>query len=556
MAAGSNSLSPLRGVDVRLSPLRRLACLAFFGGVAGAAPRGRAAAQQPPGSTSGARATTQGILVDFQDADIRTVITALAEAAGLNVTFGDLPQRRITLRVRQPVPNDSVRILLRTVAEANGVHVTDTAGLLRFEAVPRPPEVQQTGATRQPGTPQLYVYRLRHARSANLASTLQAIFGGAMTSEPVESNMSPLSQRLREQQVPALRLDTISRGRGQAIPGAAVTTSRLQSDVQIVPDENTNSLLIRASPADWEIVQQAIQAVDLRPLQVLIEVLIAEVRRTNELDVSVAATVNQTSKPDRVGSIAGSTDSPSPGQLLLKWLDSHGDVDVNVALSALATRGDVRILSRPVLLAQNNQEARILVGSQRPFVQVFRSLPTDAGVRDQIVQYRDVGTSMTIVPTVNADGYVNLQLTQEVSSATNETQFGAPVISTREAQTYLFVRDGQTTVIGGLIDHETERTRSGIPFLVSIPVLGALFGTTHNTTSNSELFLFLTPHVVTSDADVEDLRESIERRLEHLPGELRKSRPFEPGANPQGSPQSEDRSSAARTDSISRKPKP
>ena len=543
---------------MRLSTFRRLARLAVFGGVALAAPSPRAAAQQPPAppAPSSTRATSQGILVDFQDADIRTVITALAEAAGLNVTFGDLPQHRITLRVRQPVPNDSVRRLLRSVAEANGVRVADEAGLLRFEAA-RPPEVQQTGASRQPGTPQLYVYRLRHARSATLASTLQAIFGGgAATSEPAESNMAPLSQRLREQQVPALRLDTISRGRGQMIAGAPITSARLQSDVQIVPDENTNSLLVRASPADWEIVQQAIQAVDLRPLQVLIEVLIAEVRRTNELDVGVAATVNQTSKPDRVGSIAAAGDSPSPGQLLLKWLDSHGDVDVNVALSALATRGDVRILSRPVLLAQNNQEARILVGSQRPFVQVFRSLPTDAGVRDQIVQYRDVGTSMTIVPTVNADGYVNLQLTQEVSSATNETQFGAPVISTREAQTYLFVRDGQTTVIGGLIDHETQRTRSGIPFLVSIPVLGALFGTTHNTTSNSELFLFLTPHVVTSDEDLEDLRESIERRLEHLPGELKKGRPFEPGAGQQGSARSDDKNSATRPDSIAGKPKP
>jgi general secretion pathway protein D len=559
MAAGSTSLFPLPGVDVRHSTLRRLARLAVFSGVALAAPNRRGAAQQPPAppATSSTRATSQGILVDFQDADIRTVITALAEAAGLNVTFGDLPQHRITLRVRQPIPNDSVRKLLRSVAEANGIRVADEAGLLRFEAAPRPAEVQQTGAARQPGAPQLYVYRLRHARSATLAATLQAIFGGgATTGEPAESNMTPLSQRLREQQVPALRLDTIARGRGQMIGGAPLTSARLQSDVQIVPDENTNSLLVRASPGDWEIVQQAIQAVDLRPLQVLIEVLIAEVRRTNELDVSVAATVNQTSKPDRVGSLTGAGDSPSPGQLLLKWLNSHGDVDVNIALSALATRGDVRILSRPVLLAQNNQEARILVGSQRPFVQVFRSLPTDAGVRDQIVQYRDVGTSLTIVPTVNADGYVNLQLSQEVSSATNETQFGAPVISTREAQTFLFVRDGQTTVIGGLIDHETQRTRSGIPFLVSIPVLGALFGTTHNTTSNSELFLFLTPHVVTSDEDLEDLRESIERRLEHLPGELRKGRPFEPGANPQGTQRSDDKSGAAQPDSAARKPAP
>ena len=527
---------------MRYSALCRLAMVALLAGIA--SPRSNA--QQPPG----ARATAQGILIDFQDADIRNVITALAEAAGLNVTFGDLPQRRVTLRVRQAVPTDSVRALLRAVAEANGVRVVDEAGLLRFEGIQRPAEPQQSGTTRQAGAPQLYVYRLRHARAATLAATLQAIFGGAaVVAEAAEPSMAPLSQRLREQQVPSLRLDTLNRGRGQPITTTPLAPGRLQSDVQIVPDENTNSLLVRSAPGDWEVIQQAIQAVDLRPMQVLIEVLIAEVRRSSELDVGVSATVNQTSRPDRVGSLTGSGGDPSAGELLLKWLDSHGDVDVKVALSALASRGDVRILSRPVLLAQNNQEARILVGSQRPFVQVFRSLPTETGVRDQIVQYRDVGTSLTIVPTVNADGYVNLQLTQEVSSATNETQFGAPVISTREAQTFLFVRDGQTTVIGGLIDHQTERTRSGIPLLVNIPIFGALFGTTRNTSSNSELFLFLTPHVVGSDADLEDLRESIERRLERLPSELRKGRPFEPGASSQGTPRG-----GTPPDSTARKP--
>ena len=109
------------------------------------------------------------------------------------------------------------------------------------------------------------------------------------------------------------------------------------------------------------------------------------------------------------------------------------------------------MLSRPLVLAENNLEARILVGSQRPFVQVFRSLPTDAAVRDQVVQYRDVGTSLSLLPTINPDGYVNLQVKQEVSAATAEQQFGAPVISTREASTHLFVKDGETVVMAGII---------------------------------------------------------------------------------------------------------
>jgi general secretion pathway protein D len=486
--------------------------------VASFSPGTPARAQQPTAPSSGARQTPQGILIDFQDTEVRHVITALAEAAGINVTYGDLPARRITLRMRTPVPVDSVRALLRSVAGANGLQVTESSGLMRFDAVVRP-EVAVVPQL-QSGAAQLYVYRLRHAHSGRLAGTLQAIFGGGGATDFVEMGGAPLSQRLREQTIPPLRLDTV--GRGRFFPNAGAATGAGQTQVQIVADENTNSLLVRASPADWMVVRQAIEAVDLRPLQVLIEVMIAEVRRSSDLDVGVSGTATKRAPNGSTrgtAEIGGPGTEPSTGELLLKWMNG-GTVDVSIALRALATRGDVRILSRPVLLAQNNQEARILVGSQRPFVQVFRSLPTDNGVRDQIVQYRDVGTSLTIVPTVNPDGYVNLQLTQEVSTATNETQFGAPVISTREAQTFLFVRDGQTTVIGGLIDRQSEKSRSGIPVLIGIPVLGALFGSTTNTTVRSELFLFLTPHVVRTDEELEQVRDSIQSKLELLPKEL------------------------------------
>jgi general secretion pathway protein D len=128
-----------------------------------------------------------------------------------------------------------------------------------------------------------------------------------------------------------------------------------------------------------------------------------------------------------------------------------------------------------------------------------------------VVQYRDVATSLTILPTINPDGYVNLQVLQEVSAATDVTQFGAPIISTREASTHLFVKDGQTAVLGGLVGRQTDKSRSGIPFLSRIPWLGALFGTVIEKTSTSELFLFLTPHVIASDDDLDAVRDRLKR---------------------------------------------
>jgi general secretion pathway protein D len=476
-----------------------------------------AAATARAQDTSAVRTTSRGILVDFQDVDLRVVILALAEAAGLNVSYGDLPARKITLRLRQAVEREDVLPLLRSLAQSNGLRVVEERGLLRLDAADaRDASAAGVGRANAPSQQQeelrLFVYRLKHARAGRLASTLQSIFGGTGASAPVAGiSQRPLSDQLRDQRVAPVSADTsrtVAVTLGPAARAGAGIPGALQGSVQIVPDETTNSLVVRAQPSDYETLRQAIEAMDLRPLQVLIEVLIAEVRRSSELDVGVSASATQ---KNGTSVTSGALTSSATNDFLVK-LTRGGKVDVDIAISALQSRGQVRILSRPIVLAQNNQEAKILVGSQRPFVQVFRSLPTDDAVRDQVVQYRDVGTSLSILPTINPDGYVSLQVQQEVSSATSETQFGAPVISTREASTHLFVRDNQTAVLGGLVDREHDTSRSGIPILSAIPGIGVLFGTTTSTSTSTELFLFLTPHIVAEDDDIDRLREHIEER--------------------------------------------
>ncbi len=461
--------------------------------------------------TTSVRRTPTGVLVDFQDVDIRAVITALAEAGNLNVTYGDLPQKRITMRLRQPIPRADILPLLRSLATSNGLRVVEEAGVLRLE-VPAPPELATLGA--QPAqasmpSKRLYVYHLKHARAVRLAQTLQSVFGaGAITTANLDMRTRPLSQYLRDQSIRPFSLTDTQPEPPRTFGSQTEIGGSLRADVQIVPDETTNALMIRAAPEDYEIVRQAIEVVDQRPLQVLIEVLIAEVRLSESTDLGVSASATKTAGGNETsGELKGS----SSGDFVAK-LTRGGQVDVSVAISALASRGNVRIVSRPLLFAQNNLEAKILVGSQRPFVQVSRSLPTDAGVRDQVIQYRDVGTSLAIIPTINPDGYVTMQVTQEVSSATNETQFGAPVISTREALTHLFVKDGQTVVFGGLVDQQREKSRSGIPVLMNIPLLGYAFRSSKWTTTNNELYLFLTPHVVQSDEDLQRLKQEIDKR--------------------------------------------
>ena len=450
-------------------------------------------------------------VLDFQNAPLQTVITALAEAGQLDVAFGQLPDRTITLRLGSPLRPEEVLPLLRTVAEANGLELVQSERLVLV----RLPESEVVVEQAEPdGTAvrRVYVYRLRHTRAPALAQTLRALFGGGASGFSAGTLGPPGASQPGVEQgrdLFALGVDAVTEV-GQVLPG------ELEGNLQIVADDPTNSILVRASQADWAVIEQSLQALDQRPLQVLIEMLIVEVRHDREIDAGVSF---ETTGPIEVpggGTVEGGLRSSTDGDLFVSARELAG-LELEVALSLLAASGDVHILSRPVILAQNNQESRILIGSERPFIQVFRSLPTEAAVRDQIVQYRDIGTSLSIVPTIYADGYVNLTVFQEVSTATSEVQFGAPVISTREAQAQLFARAGQTVVMGGLIDEQRVTTRSGIPLLKDIPILGYLFGSTRDRRFQSELFLFLTAHVVETDEDVDRLMDAIEGAVDMLP---------------------------------------
>jgi general secretion pathway protein D len=299
-----------------------------------------------------------------------------------------------------------------------------------------------------------------------------------------------------------------------AVAGVVGRQASLAGDVTIVPDPRANSLLVRASRADFALIQAAVNELDVRPLQVLIEVIIAELRRDRSFNFGVEAKV----PPTRVRgtdntTIEGTTTGIGLGELAIKVM-GLGGVDAEVVLRAAASNGSVRILSRPVILAANNEEAEINVGSQRPFVQVARVLPTDNTARDQVVQYKDVGTRLRVLPTISTDGHVMLRVIQEINAATTETAFDAPVISTRSVETKLLINDRQTVVLGGLSDRQREATQEGVPVLSSIPILGGLFGRAGRRTTETELFLFITPRVIRSDAEADAATEPIRKKAE------------------------------------------
>ncbi len=458
------------------------------------------------------------VTIHLVNVDLRVAVSALAPYLDRPVVFGAVPALRVTLETPHPVPRAEITRLLTGVVISQNLDFTidSTAGLYRImphpPASPPPPPGGIRGAdgiVRAADAPQLFVIHLSHARAADVAATVNALYGRASAlGEPgsERSGTGTLGSQLAQSAFQPLATPTSPGNPSPAGSGGHGAT--LTGEIAIIPDAGTNSLLIRANASDYELLAAAVRELDVRPLQVLIEVLIVEVTKNSNFAAGLGLAFPTQQVKGSPVSIGGSTPSAGLGDFALNVMRSGG-LAFTAALTSAATKGEARILSRPIVLAENNEEAEILVGSQQPFIQVQQT-QVGAVAQNQVVQYQDVGTKLTVKPTISTDGYVQLQLTQEVNQATATVQFNAPVISTRTLRTRLLVRDSQTVVLGGLSSREKDRTSEGIPVLSSIPVFGTLFGQQSRTGSETEFFLFLTPRIVKTDADAARVTQPID----------------------------------------------
>jgi general secretion pathway protein D len=469
---------------------------------------------------------SDSVTIRVVNMDLRSAIQLIAQYLDRPIVVTGTGSTIVTLETPRPVArSDVIRILRGFLDSHNYEFFDDTAARIyraREKETPRTNTsipAQDVGQRQGPAGPvELFIIHLKHARADDVAATLNALFGRSNGPQSGERR-STLGDELRENQVPPAGPPP-----PQAVPGTTGRAAALSGDVTIVPDARANSLLIRSVRSDFQLIDAAVQQIDVRPLQVLIEVLIAEVQRDRSLSFGVdaklpATQVRGSDNTTAEGTVSGAgsgSGSIGLGDFVVKVL-GLGGADIEATLRAAAGRGDVSIMSRPVVITANNEQAEIVVGSQRPFIQVSRSLPTDAAVRDQIVQYKEVGTKLSVRPTISADGLVQLEVSQEVSNATAETAFNAPVISTRSVQTQLLIRDGQTVVLGGLTDKQKDVSQSGVPVLSAIPILGGLFGRYSRRFTETELFVFLTPRVIRTDEDAARLSDPLLKRAEKKP---------------------------------------
>ncbi|GAB6063677.1 type II secretion system secretin GspD [Deferrisoma palaeochoriense] len=357
------------------------------------------------------------------------------------------------------------------------------------------------------GSGKINVYYLKYADAENVASVLTAISKSAGT------KAKP----------------------GQPQPKTAKVTEvpvEFEEPVQITADKATNSLVIIASPQDYETLKAVIEKLDVRRPQVLVEALIIEMSYEKSLQLGVEwRTVNDISRdqPNVFGGTNFGTITPLmqnplnvPTGLFLGAVEgtvtfnNQTFLNVGALIQALQKSGDVNVLSTPHLLTTDNEEAEIVVSDNIPF-QTSQKFDSN-GNPIFTFEYRDVGLTLRITPQINEDDYVKLKLFQEISqivSTTTGTSINAPTTTRRSAKTTVVVKDKTTVVIGGLIKDNTQANVSSVPCLGDIPFLGALFRTSSNANQKTNLLIFLTPHIIRTMDEITEItrqkREAFDR---------------------------------------------
>jgi general secretion pathway protein D len=451
---------------------------------------------------------------------IRIIPAASARQSGLKVFQDDdfSGQGFVTklFRLSFVAPQEIVRTLTPLVSrDGSLIPYPTTSSLIITDSVPNIRKMESLirllDVPAPEGKGKINVYYLKHANAEDFAKVMSALVA---------------------------RLPVPPPG-GVHLPAGPSTI--LEGTVTITSDKATNSLIIVASPGDYETVKDVIDKLDIRRRQVYVEAAIIEMglsksrelgfefqaTNLNNLDTSTATTAIGGTNFGNIGNaiangpaglatLNGLTVGAIKGTFTYKGIQY---LNIGALLHALQTDSDVNVLSTPNILTTDNQKAEIMVGENIPFITgQSQTAATGGGSILTSVDRKDVGITLKLTPQITSDDSVRLEVYQEISDVINTPGLNANVVgpstSKRSANTTVVVKDRQTMVIGGLIRDNVISSTSKVPFLGDIPILGWLFKSKSTSIEKTNLMIFITPYIVKNEADVAELTRKKGEALE------------------------------------------
>lgn len=353
-------------------------------------------------------------------------------------------------------------------------------------------------------TTQIYVYQVKNVSAEDLADTANKVlsgrssFGGAQVSTASGGSSSG---------------SNFNQNNGGT--GGGLTSSATQFTV----DPSGNRIIFTGTSNDYAKLRALLEQLDTPAPEVLIEVQIAEVTLTNDSNFGVDFNVSDIGLGNVTGNVGTGGLGVGSAGLTIGLLGN----DIEATLNAFASNRRVKILSTPILTARSGTEAEIQVGQDIPVITSQRAANNQStiGATDilQNIDYRETGVLLAIEPIVFSDNRIDLKISQEVSSAvdTANSTIASPTISSRSISTQLSLEDGQTAVMGGLIQRSYTVDEKGVPFLKDIPIIGQMFSSDGLSQNDTELVILITAYVLRGQTDkdqfVNRLRSGIDENL-------------------------------------------
>lgn len=371
-----------------------------------------------------------------------------------------------------------------------------------------------------PSDMQLRTYKIDNGKAMETADLLNALFSGQSYSP--SSSVSP---DLPESRNTSRRTSTRTNTRTTS------TTSSKDGAPRIIGDSINNTLVVMASPQDHQLIAQALRKIDHPPAQVLIDMVIAEVRLNDALRYGVQYFFTT----NGLGNIA---DSGRGGFSTGSDFDANGifpgfnfilddGTDARFALDLLDSITDLKVVSSPHIVALDNQPAHLQVGDEVPVITRQAQDVVNANAPQvNTVEFRDTGVILDVTPRISSTGLVTMEIRQEVSNVSTSATTGelTPTISKREMESTVAARSGQTVILGGLISDTKESTESSLPGVNKVPVLKNLVGSHNVDSKRIELLVFLTPRVLDLDEDMSNVVDEIRSRMTLISREAEKAR--------------------------------
>ncbi len=355
----------------------------------------------------------------------------------------------------------------------------------------------------------VYIYPVQSGKAEELTEILSGIFNTAGTSVSVKSSSSSTSSSKSSSKNKISSSSKSSGSRSRSSSADIGPANVFEVPVSVVTDSVHNRLIIKTTTRTYAMMKALLERLDIPPTQVLLKIMVSQVTLTDDLKYGV-----EYGSADTGGIRGGHTNNWGAGYgkisddktSLTSGLSgiitsSIINPDDYIRLNASATEGNVKVLSSPEIIVKNHETAKLSDGKK---VSVKTGEDTGSGIVNASYEYMETGIILEITPEVTAGGLIQLQVTQEVSDFTEVAAGVNPTITTSEINTILTIKNGETIILGGVINEKNTENISKIPLLGDIPWLGKLFSYTSHDTVRTELVMLITGHVIKNNSKLEE----------------------------------------------------